>query len=144
MNLENPEIFFFSENTSYRIRSKKKIRTWIVSVILQEKKSLSSLNIILCDDDFLLEMNKKHLSHDYYTDIITFHYSDDPIEGEIYISIERVKENARSFQKKLAEELHRVIIHGVLHLCGYKDGRRDEKFQMRQMEDKYLQEYSRV
>lgn len=107
---------------------------------------MSNLNYIFCTDRQLLEINRQYLKHDYYTDIITFELSGptDPIEGEIYISIDRVKENARILKEKLNKELHRVIFHGALHLCGYSDKSKKEILKMRKMEDQCLLNYSRV
>ncbi len=97
------------------------------------------INVIFCDDSFLLEMNIKYLNHDTLTDIITFDYNEgSAISGDIFISIERVRENAGIFSKSFAEELHRVIIHGVLHLCGYKDKSRKDQVVMRMKEETYL------
>ena len=103
--------------------------------------ALASLQFIFCSDDFLLDINKQYLKHNYYTDIITFNLGADVIEGEIYISIDRVKENAANYNTSFKRELHRVIFHGVLHLCGYKDKLNEEKMIMRAKEVRYLQEY---
>ena len=115
-------IFFFNDDVSYQLRDKNKIRNWIHNVVREEKKSIDSLNIVLCSDIQLLKINKDHLNHDYFTDIITFDYSQEKlINGEIYISLDRVKDNAKKLNLSTRNELHRVIIHGVLHLCGYSD-----------------------
>jgi rRNA maturation RNase YbeY len=109
----------------------------------KEGKKLEDIHYIFCSDDYLLEINRQHLQHDYYTDIITFGLSQpgQPILAEVYISIDRVKDNAGQFQVPLKEELHRVIFHGALHLCGYKDKRFKDQQLMRKMEDKYLKLY---
>ena len=117
------------------------ISTWIFKTFLEEKilKEIE-LSIIFCSDDALLEINKNFLNHDYYTDIITFPIEETHtvFEAELYISIERVKENAEKLSKTFEDELNRVIIHGVLHLCGYKDKTENEIIEMRNKEDYYL------
>jgi probable rRNA maturation factor len=101
---------------------------------------MGDLVFIFCSDDFLLNMNKEYLEHDYFTDIITFDYSEnDKVAGEMYISIDRIMDNAKSMEIRLLDEVHRVIIHGVLHLCGYKDKSKKEEVAMRQAEDKALE-----
>lgn len=103
---------------------------------------MSKLRFIFCSDAYLLEINRQYLQHDYYTDIITFDLGEaGNIDGEIYISVERVKENAGLMQTSFKEELHRVIFHGVLHLCGYKDKLKSERLEMRSKEDRLLQLY---
>src|SRR5262245_15923455 len=95
----------------------------MVLAFKEEKKSLKQLNVVFCSDKFLLDINKKFLKHNYLTDVITFQYNKKgaPVEGEIFISVERVKSNAKKFDNTFRDEFHRVLIHGVLHLCGYKD-----------------------
>jgi rRNA maturation RNase YbeY len=109
----------------------------------KEKTRLEQLTYIFCSDDYLLEINKQHLNHNYYTDIITFDLSETPnaVTGEIYISIDRVKENAQTYKAPFKQELLRVIFHGALHLCGYKDKTEKDQALMRKAEDKYLQYY---
>lgn len=132
-------IGFFNEDINFRLRSKKKIRTWISNAVINEGKIPGEISVIFCNDSFLLSMNNKYLNHDTLTDIITFEYNEGRlISGDIFISIERVKENARLFSKSLNDELHRVIIHGVLHLCGYKDKTMIDTATMRQKEEEYL------
>ncbi len=110
---------------------------------LEASATLESLNYIFCTDEYLIEVNQQFLQHDYYTDIITFDLSEQggPIVGEIYISIDRVRDNARANATKVYEELHRVIFHGALHLCGYKDKKPAEIREMRAKEDYYLAKY---
>lgn len=117
-----------------------KLVSWIQATFSAEDRAYQGLNIIFCNDDFLLRLNKEHLHHDYYTDIITFEYQAEPIQGELYISIDRVKENAKTQSIPFLNELHRVIIHGVLHLIGYGDKTAEEKDEMRKKEDYYLQQ----
>lgn len=104
---------------------------------------LGSLNFVFCSDEELLAINKSYLKHDYYTDIITFELSEKgkPVEGEVYISIDRVVDNANSLRESINKELHRVVFHGVLHLCGYSDKRQNEAVKMRAAENKYLSLY---
>ena len=133
------EIHFHKIDVSYRIRTVKSLKKWIEKSILDEKQTPGTLNFILCSDDYLLGINRKYLKHDFYTDIITFDYSDDQnISGDIFISIDRVKENARKYSVKISDELHRVIIHGVLHLLGYNDKSPGEQSEMKAKEDFYL------
>ncbi len=123
------------------VRGKRNIYTWLNTVATLENKTIQSLNIILCSDEFLLSMNQKHLNHDYYTDVITFDLSENStflIEGEIYISVDRVKENAELLNQQFIVELHRVMLHGLLHLCGYKDKTSTQQKIMRNKEDEYL------
>lgn len=133
---------FFESRIS--LRNKKALRLFIASLFNKEKMQLASLNYIFCNDEQLLGINRQFLNHDDYTDIITFNLGASkkaPIIGEIYISTDRVKENARINNKTIENELHRVIFHGALHLCGYKDKTPAAKKQMRQKEDFYLKAY---
>jgi rRNA maturation RNase YbeY len=133
------KIQFFSENIRFKLPRPIKTKRWILEVIRQEKSKLDSLNYIFCDDVFLLEINSHYLRHKTLTDIITFDYSTKKVlSGEIYISIERVKENSVKFKQPFEQELHRVIIHGVLHLLGYQDKTLRHKRIMRKKEDAYL------
>jgi rRNA maturation RNase YbeY len=109
------------------------------NVVKTELKELGDIWIIFVSDQYLLEMNQKYLNHDYFTDIITFDYCEDNvISGDLFISVDRVKENADSFNVDELTEIHRVMIHGVLHLCGYKDKTEEEEKNMRLLENKYL------
>ncbi len=115
------------------------ILDWYSNVANQEEKVLGDLTIIFCSDDYLLEVNREHLDHDYYTDIITFDYSIFPIvSGDLFISVDRVKENAIDFNVSFEHELHRVIIHGFLHLCGYFDKTNEDELLMRSKENQAL------
>ena len=114
-------------------------------MFVQEGKLLNSMNIILCSDAYLLEVNQQHLQHDFYTDIITFDLSENkpgPITAELYISIDRVKENASLFNTNLSNELYRVIFHGALHLCGYGDKSKKDIVIMRAKEEQYIEMYN--
>jgi len=136
--------FFFKSPVSLQDRTK--LKKFIEGIFRKEKKKLRTLNYIFCSDKDLLEINRQYLKHDYYTDIITFELSDKgtPVEGEIYISVDRVKENAGSLGEPFYKELLRVIFHGTLHLCGYKDKGKMEIRKMREEETKILSEYFRV
>jgi probable rRNA maturation factor len=134
------EINFFTENISYVIRYKGALKKWISDTIDMEGKVAGDLNFILCDDDFLSAMNFKYLRHKTLTDILTFSLDDENgrLCGDIFISLTRVRENAVKFHQKVEDELHRVMIHGVLHLIGYNDSAKSEKVEMRGKEDFYL------
>lgn len=134
-------IRFFTEEIKFKLQHPRKTSTWIKTTIAKEKGSLGDLNFIFCSDSYLHGINKKYLNHDTLTDIITFdnrHDLKEPIAGEIYISIDRVRQNAPVFQNSFDNELHRVLIHGVLHLLGYKDKKTSDKALMRKKEEAYL------
>ncbi|MBC8051577.1 MAG: rRNA maturation RNase YbeY [Sphingobacteriaceae bacterium] len=133
-------VYFFSEDIAYTLKDKIKIRKWIKASILAEGKILKELNFIFCSDSYLLEINQHYLKHDTYTDIVTFDNSETSkdIAGDIFISIERIKENAARFKASERDELHRVIIHGTLHLIGYTDKKKPHKQLMTSKEDHYL------
>jgi probable rRNA maturation factor len=121
------------------------LNKWITNTIISEGFELGEINIINCSDNYLLEVNKEQLQHNYFTDVITFDFVvGEMISGDIYISEDRIKENAHDFGVTEIQEFLRVIIHGVLHLCGYKDGTESEKKEMREKEDFYLKEISDV
>ena len=131
-------VIYNSEN-NFKLNNSVEISKWIEFVIHQEDRLLGEINYIFCDDSYLLEINIKELKHNTLTDVISFDYTvGDIISGDIFISTERVKENADEFNNIFKDELHRVIIHGVLHYCGYKDKTDDEKKEMRSKEDYYL------
>lgn len=131
-------IAVYSEEIDFEYQYDEQLISWIKAAITEEQQQLESLNIIFCSDPFLLNMNKEYLNHDYFTDIITFDYATDSIEGELYISLDRIRENATDLEVAFEHELHRVIIHGVLHLCGYGDKTDEEISIMRAKEDAYL------
>lgn len=136
------EILFFNHEVNFRLKNKKLLKLWIADCIKARGFSTGFLNFIFCTDDYLLEINKKHLHHDYYTDIITFPLSEiqlsKVIDAELYISVDRIKENASNLNCSFTDELHRVMIHGVLHLCGLKDKTKNELLKMRSSEDEEL------
>ena len=131
---------FFYENTPFKLKQALKLKAWVKEAIQKEGFQLKSLSYVFCTDEDLLQRNIQFLNHKTLTDIITFDLSEEEglIEGEIYISIDRVRENATKFSKTFEDELHRVLIHGVLHLAGYKDKKADQKAEMRKREDFYL------
>lgn len=136
-------IYFHSEGTSYILRHKKLIREWIITVIDSENSKLGEINFIFCRDKYLHKINLTYLKQDTYTDTITFDYSEKGLlSGDIFISIERVKENAKKFNANFTDELHRVIIHSILHLLGYKDNTHAQKVIMRKKEDFCLSLFS--
>ena len=133
-------IHFFQEDTAFSLKNEDEIRIWIRKVIQAENRILENVNYIFCSDSYLHKMNQKYLKHDSYTDIITFDNTetDGIIEGDIFISIDRIKENCINYNKTFENELFRVIVHGILHLVGYKDKNKGEQLEMRKKEDKYL------
>ena len=133
-------IHFFSEDISFTLKEKNKVRNWIKNTIRSEGKKLRELNFIFCSDAYLLEINKQYLNHDTFTDIVTFDNSESPdlIIGDVFISIERIQENASKYKVAEKDELHRVIIHGTLHLIGYKDKTKSDKSLMTEKEDHHL------
>lgn len=135
---ENP-ISFHSDGINFKLENPADVSLWITNSIQEEKFSIGELSFIFTTDENLIEINQQYLDHDTFTDVITFDYCEgDIISGEIYISIERIRENAVQFSQGEFEELHRVMIHGVLHLCRYGDKGADQKSQMTRKEDYYL------
>ena len=129
----------FTSNTNFRLRNKVALKNWIKKVVENEGGQMNDLSFVFCDDMDLLDKNSKYLNLDTLTDILTFDYSENNnISGDIYISIDRVKENARTYKVTFENELDRVMIHGVLHLLGYKDETEKEQKIMREKEDFYL------
>ena len=132
-------IYFHNEDNSYVLPAKRKVRSWLKTSIDHQKMSLGTINVVFCSDQYLLSVNKEYLNHDYYTDIITFNYCEAMlISGDLFISIDRIKDNSKNNKLLFVNELHRVIIHGVLHLCGFNDKTKAEKKEIRQMEDYFL------
>ena len=135
-------IFFFFQEVKVNLANRSELKKYVQSIFKKEGKKLESLNYIFCTDRALLEINRHYLSHDYYTDIITFDLSEKTVvKADIFISIDRVKENAQHLGVSFKSELHRVIFHGVLHLCGYKDKTNTEKELMRRKEELCLSKY---
>jgi len=126
------------------INNKLKLRGFIAELFKQEKIALQRLTYIFCSDEFLLQINKNFLQHDYYTDIITFDLSEgEAVTGEVYVSIDRIKDNANTLNLPFFEEVLRVVFHGALHLCGYKDKKAADIKIMRQLENKYINIYKK-
>lgn len=136
--MKESKINFFSEN-DFVLADESSLATWIENVISSEGKKLEEINYIFCDDDYLLELNMEYLDHNTYTDIISFDYSvGNILQGDIYISTPRVEENAQEYNVSFEEELRRVIIHGVLHLAGFKDKTEEDSSLMRKKEEEKL------
>lgn len=132
-------ISFSNDNIVFNLKRKSDLKTWIKSTVEREKHLLGSLNYIFTSDESLLKINIEYLNHNTYTDIITFNYNENKkVSGDIFISIDRVKENAEKFEVSFEEELRRVMIHGVLHLCGYKDKTKADSDLMRKKENASL------
>lgn len=137
------KVNFFIEDVVFILKDKAKIRKWIVACVKSEGYRLSEANIIFCSDNYLLDINRNYLKHDFFTDIITFPH-DNPespvvVGGDLFLSYERIIENAGYLRKHVNDEIHRVIIHGILHLVGYTDKKSSEKKQMTARENHYLQ-----
>ena len=139
-------INFFSEKKTFEVSQKDKLRLLLKEVCKQENAQLSFINCVFCSDEYLLQINKKHLKHNFLTDIITFDFSEkkDQIEGDLYISVDRVKENAKKYGDTFKTETIRVVLHGLLHLIGYKDKSEKEKKRMRVLENKYVSLYMKL
>lgn len=129
----------FSSQNDFVLEQSERVESWLKAAALKESYGIDSLGYVFCSDDFLLEINQQFLDHDTLTDIVTFDYTEGTIlNGEIYISTDRVADNAKDFNVDFDTELRRVIIHGLLHMCGYGDKTEDEKTRMRSKEDEYL------
>lgn len=140
-------IYYSNADIFVTIKNKRQISALLIQLFKKEKKQLNQLQYVFCSDEFLLKINKQYLLHDTYTDIITFDLSspgDKKVDGEVYISYPRVKENASKYEVRFYDELLRVIIHGALHLCGYKDKTKKEQINMRKKEDEYLQIFQQL
>ncbi len=137
------KVHFHFQQMGFSLADRSVLKRAIVSLFRRHRKALGSINYVFCSDSYLLSVNKQFLNHDFYTDILTFDLSDpgQPIEAEIYISIDRVRDNASTFDSSFKQELHRVIFHGALHLCGFDDKSPKKAQIMRKMEDKCLKLY---
>lgn len=135
-------IHFCTEDITFSLKEKLKHKAWLNEVAKQEGKRILELTYVFCSDDYLLQINQEYLNHDTLTDIVTFDNSEDPskIEGDIFISIDRVKENGDALGTK-ETELERVMVHGLLHLLGYKDKKKEDKALMTEKEDFYIKQY---
>lgn len=135
-------ISFQNQSIDFKLKDKTRLKQWIKSIILSEKKTAGQIAYIFCTDDELLEVNLAHLNHNTYTDIITFDYTEGSrVSGDIMVSIDRVRENAGKFEVTFEEELHRVMVHGILHLCGYKDKSKEQSELMRKKENSALRKF---
>lgn len=139
-------INFFLQDVNIDLKNRNKIREWLKNVADSEKCKISNLNYIFCTDSYLLGINQNFLNHNTLTDVISFDYSvrKDELQGEIYISTERVKDNSKEYNVIFIEELKRVMVHGLLHLIGYEDDSEDKKKIMREKEDYYLYLYKKI
>jgi rRNA maturation RNase YbeY len=137
------EILFFDYDRTPNLKNKRKLRGYLDKVFLKEKKHIKSVFYIFCSDNHIIRINKDFLKHNYYTDVISFNLAEPEgeIQGEIYISVDRIRENAVKERVSYREELHRVIFHGTLHLCGYDDKKGEEATKMRKMENKHIKKY---
>ncbi len=133
-------IVFFNEDINFKFQGKNIFKAWLKKVAEKEGFKVKNLNYIFCSDNYLHKINMEYLDHDTYTDIITFDNSEDEliIEGDIFISIERVTENSQTLNTVFNDELKRVIVHGLLHLCGYDDHTPEDKTEMRRLESEYI------
>ena len=131
---------FFTEDTDFIYRNKQLCRSWLKTVAGSESRRLGNINVIFCSDNYILDMNLKYLSHDYFTDIITFDYCEkDILSGDLFISVDSVRENSVFYGTEFSEELDRVIVHGLLHLIGYDDHTPEDQAEMRGKENYYLE-----
>ena len=133
-------IVFFNEDINFKFQDKNKFKAWLKKVAEKEDFTIGELNYIFCSDEYLHKINLEYLDHDTYTDIITFDNSETEtvIEGDIFISIERVRENSQTLNTVFEEEIKRVIVHGLLHLCGYDDHAPEDKAEMRRLESEHI------
>jgi len=134
---------YYAEDINFKFKKRRACSKWVYTTLQEEgiliHKVVRDVSFIFCSDEYLLALNKQYLSHDYYTDVITFDNSDEQVfSGDIFISVDRVKENAETYGQSFIDELHRVMIHGILHLSGYKDANDDESLIIRSKEDYYL------
>ena len=141
----DPQISFYFHKTAFSLRNRRKLKHFIAEIFRAKKKSLGGLTYVFSTDRDVLKINRQYLNHDFYTDVITFNLSNGRhIQGEVYLSVDRIKENAKKFNVSFTEELHRVIFHAVLHLCGYSDKSNSEKASMRKQENEFLAQYFKL
>ena len=137
--MPSDNIFFHTVEIPFVLEGENRTSIWLTKLVESHEKKVGELNYIFCSDDYLLKMNQEHLNHDYFTDIITFDYCEkDTVSGDLFISIERTKENAKTFGTTQINELNRVIAHGLLHLLGFKDKTSEDIAEMRSMEEEAL------
>lgn len=135
-----PEIDFYAEDLAFDLPAQTEVKQWLITVAASEHSDIQELTFIFCSDAYLLELNQQYLEHDTLTDVITFDYAEESgvVEGDVFISVERTRENAAEMGVAHLQELHRVMVHGLLHLLGYTDKTDEEKATMRTKEDFYL------
>ena len=132
-------VSYFFENTDFKLKGKTRIKQWLKLVAESEIFTLGNVSVIFCSDNYILDINQRYLQHDYYTDIITFDYTEGTkISGDLFISVDSVRENSIEYGTEFEDELHRVIVHGILHLIGYDDHSEEDIKVMRAKEDYYL------
>lgn len=143
MGMKKAKIYFFHEDIHFSLKDKLKYKQWVAAIAIAEGYAIGSLSFIFCSDTYLLSMNLAYLNKDDLTDVIAFDLKseDNYVNGEVYISIERVRENALQFESSFEQELKRVMAHGTLHLLGYKDKTKSGKLKMTAKEDVYIAEY---
>jgi len=132
------EIVFLTEDIDFQLKQPEAVTDWLLQVANKDEQQVGLLEYVFASDDYVLQVNREHLDHDYFTDIITFPLQNSPLEATIFISVDRVKENADLYKVSFQEELHRVMVHGLLHLLGYDDKTENDKKNMRQQEDRCL------
>ncbi len=132
-------ISFYVEGIAFELTHPKEISSWLTTIAVENNASLSQIEYIFCSDEYLLDINKQYLNHDYYTDIITFPMKTDPVEATIFISIDRIREQAIEYKATFLDELHRVVVHGLLHLIGFNDKTEEEQDLMTLQEDACLE-----
>ena len=138
-------VSYFTEDTDFRFTFKRLTSKWLKDVAARESRRLGDISVIFCSDEYLLDVNRKYLNHDYYTDIITFDYCEGPVlSGDLFISVDSVRENASFYGTEFADELNRVIVHGLLHLIGYDDHAEADIATMRAKENYYLSQRASV
>ncbi|SFQ12503.1 rRNA maturation RNase YbeY [Parafilimonas terrae] len=138
------KIYLHSADKIANIKHKSLVKALVIALFEEECIALDQLSYIFCSDAYLLQINKQFLNHDTLTDVITFPFSEEgePVYGEVYLSVDRIKENAKTFEVEYQNELLRVMVHGALHLCGYTDKTKPQKAQMREKEDYYLKQFN--
>lgn len=139
---QTPRILFHTEIPDFQFTEEEATLSWLIAVVAAESKAIEAVNYIFLSDDELLQVNQEYLNHDYYTDVISFQLASEPIEGDIFISVDRVRENAASLDLPFIQELRRIMVHGLLHFIGYGDKTPEEKAIMTQKEDEYLAKYT--
>jgi rRNA maturation RNase YbeY len=139
----NKRVHFFSQSINIPLKDRKKFKSFVKYILTHEGKRLTLINFVFCTDKELRKLNNDFLRHDYYTDILTFDLSESKkdITADMFISVDRTRDNAKAFAASFSKELHRVMIHGVLHLCGYKDKKNSDIKKIREKEDWYLSKY---